>query len=124
MPVPDGDNDDSSRQFTPGDGIYLFLKYAEKHYYDPKKKDHRGKLIRHGLRFCIYSPNGRKVASMETISNTKHGHPIGWQTKADTPAGRYRLRGCSIGEVGKQKLPLPKRACRPTVLEFDFSIGE
>jgi len=124
MPVPDGDNDESSRQFSPGDGIYLFLKYAERHYYDPDKKDRRGKLVRHGLRFCIYGPDGRKVASMETVSNTKQGHPIGWQTKPDAPAGRYRLRGCSIGEVGKQKLPLPQRACKPTVLEFDFSIGE
>jgi hypothetical protein len=97
------------------------IDWFEKFYWDATKPDKRGDAVHHGLRVCVYDPEGRKVAERATISGTRDALPL--LDKGTDRPGTYHVAACTVGEIGEQPLPLRHdQKCAWTVLEYDFTV--
>jgi hypothetical protein len=118
----EGKDDDASRDFHAGDPVWLVTDWFEKFYWDASKPDKRGSPVHHGLRVCVFDPEGRKIASREAISGVKDRLPL-LDRGALAKAGTYHVAACTVGEIGEQPLPLrADQRCTRTVLEYAFAV--
>ncbi len=113
-------DDDATRSFTAGDTVYLNIDWFEKRRYDPRRKGHQGAPLRHGLRFCFFDPDGKKIATEARITG-KDDKPITLPLSAAAKPGTYHLSACSVGDLGDDPLREELRCLRP-VLEYSFTV--
>jgi hypothetical protein len=119
---PEGRDDDASRVFGAGDPVLMKLDWFERSYWDATKPDKKGKPVHHGLRVCVFDPEGRKVASRAVVSGSADPLVV-LEKGAATKAGTYHVAACTVGEIGEQPLPLrDDQRCAWTVLEYDFAM--
>jgi hypothetical protein len=120
--TPEGRDDDATREIRAGDPVYLRLEWFERYTWDAAKADRRGKPIHHGVRVCVFDPEGRRVAARATLSGTQE--PLALLDRGDVrEPGTYHVAACSVGEVGAEALPLDdERRCAWTLLEYAFSV--
>jgi hypothetical protein len=113
-------DDDATRSFTAGDTVHLQVDWFEKRRYDPSKKGHQGAALHHGMRFCFFDGEGKKIATHSLVTG-KDDKTITLETKADAKPGTYHLAACSVGELGDDPLRDDQRCVRP-VLEYAFTV--
>jgi Protein of unknown function (DUF2723) len=120
--APSAANDDATRDFAAGAPVYMKLDWFEKLRWDGQRPDRRGEPIRHGVRVCVFDPEGRKVAAQATLSGT--GEPVPLLARGATrQAGTYHVAACTVGEMGGAPPALAgERRCLWTLLEYDFSV--
>jgi hypothetical protein len=122
MTRSNGSDDDATRVIHAGDPVFLRLDWFERFYWDSAKADRRGKPIHHGVRACAFGPDGRKVASVETVSGSTGPYALLPAGAARKP-GTYHVAACSLGEVGDDAAPFgDARRCAFTVLEYDLTV--
>jgi hypothetical protein len=123
IPRPEGSDDDATRTIHPGDRLWMRMDWFERFYWDGSKADRRGKPIHHGVRACVFGPDGHKVASIETVSGSTGPYALLEAGIAREP-GMYHLAACSIGEVGEVEPPFGDgRACAWTFLDYAFTVA-
>jgi hypothetical protein len=113
-------DDDATRSFTAGDTVYLNIDWFEKKRYDPSRKGHQGATLHHGLRFCFFDAEGKKL-STQTMITGKESKPITLPLAEDARPGTYHLAACSVGELGDDPLGDTLR-CQRAVLEYAFTV--
>ncbi len=119
---PKARSDDSTRTFHPGQEVHVTLAWFEKWAYDATKKGRRGAGIHHGIRVCIYDPDGHRVA-LETLVSNAGPKEVMWQSSADSAPGTYRVRACSVGELGAKDAVVPaETVCKPAILDYGFTL--
>ncbi|MFO0760717.1 MAG: DUF2723 domain-containing protein [Byssovorax sp.] len=118
--TPDHRDDDATRQFTAGDTVHLWIDWFEKRRYDPSKKGHQGAPIHHGLRFCFFDPDGKKVAQEQVISGADKPK-IALPLAPDAKPGTYHVQACSVGDLGDDPFP-ETLGCQRAVLEYAFTV--
>jgi hypothetical protein len=121
---PKSQSDDSTRSFVAGEAVYLHLGWFEKWIYDADQKGRRGAPVHHGIRVCFYDPDGQRLAVETTITNSGRDE-VHWQSSAAAKPGRYRVRACSVGELGSKNAVIPEEntSCRPVILDYGFTVG-
>lgn len=121
-----GTSDAGRRTFATSENVFLHLQWFEQHYYDGTRPDRRGKPIRHGLRVCVYDPDGRRLEPQTVVSGDGgEAAVVALPLDATSRPGRYRLRACSVGELGEaaaRAWPEEQRRCAPLILEYDFEL--
>jgi len=119
---PAGRDDDATRVIAAGDPVFLKLGWFERFSWDAARADRRGKPIRHGVRVCLFDPEGRRVASRAVISGAPE--PVALLERgAAQKAGTYHVVACDVGDVGEAKLPLAEdRRCAWTLLEYELVV--
>ncbi len=117
---PDGNDDDATRLFEPGQAITMRLEWFERYHYDPSEPDRRGEPIREGVRVCFFDPDGQRIAVESAISGKKRA-AVHLPARALEKPGRYTVQACSVGDVGERELPLPEAMpCKRIILEYGF----
>jgi hypothetical protein len=120
--TPSGGDDDATRDIAPGDPLFLKLDWFERFSWDAAKPDKRGPPIHHGMRVCVFDPDGGKIASREVMSGASEPVRL-LDPDAGRKAGVYHVAACTVGEVEDRPLPLGEdRKCAWTVLEYDFTV--
>jgi hypothetical protein len=118
----DGGDDDATRTIHAGDPVFLHIDWFERFSWDGTKADRRGKPIHHGVRACAFGPDGRKIASVETVSGSTGSYALIDRGRATEP-GTYHVAACTVGDVGEEKAPFGEgRTCAWTVLEYEFKV--
>jgi hypothetical protein len=119
-----------SRVLPLGADVWLHLSWFERYQYDREQTDRRGAAIRHGIRVCMYAPNGRRVLVKTLVSGGVESR-IEMPADARTEPGSYTVQACTIGDVAndraaarKHRLVRPRRRCSRTILEFDFQLRQ
>jgi hypothetical protein len=122
VPDPAGRDDDATRELHAGDPLFLHVDWFERFAWDASKPDKRGKPVHHGMRVCVFAPNGQRIASREVISGA--AEPVVLLAKDEGRApGTYHVAACTVGDIGDQALPLREdQRCSFTVLEYDFAV--
>jgi hypothetical protein len=117
-----GGDDDATRDFAAGDAVYLRLEGFEKFLWDASKPDKRGKPLRHGVRVCVFDPEGKKIAARELLSGGRDTLPL-LDRGALGKKGTYHLAACSLGDVGDEPPPFASDPrCKWTFLEYEFTV--
>ena len=120
---PQHEEQDATRLFHSGDTIHVTTSWFERFDHDIIAANKRGSPMRHGLRLCVFDPDGLRVAVMHTISNANVQRPS-WTTASNVPAGRYTLRACDLGEVGDSTVAaLAELPCDRLILEYPFELS-
>jgi hypothetical protein len=122
MTEPEGTIDDSTFRFEPGDTIHVTLEWFERFHYDPESEDHRGEMMTHGVRFCMFDPDGTKVWNDSTVTGDKSDSTLHIPLAAAAKQGRYTIQGCTVGEVDTEVVPEQAPCLRP-ILEFEAWVG-
>jgi hypothetical protein len=113
-------DDDATRSFTAGDTVHLWIDWFEKRRYDPHRNGHQGAHLHHGLRFCFFDPEGKKLAT-ETRITGKDDKAISLPLAANAMPGTYHLAACSVGDLGDDPLRDEQR-CQRAILEYAFTV--
>ncbi|MEO7330180.1 MAG: hypothetical protein ABI193_16515, partial [Minicystis sp.] len=113
-------DDEATRSFTAGDTVHLQIDWFEKRRYDPSRAGHQGSALHHGLRFCFFDPEGRKIAT-QTLTTGTDDKGIALPLAANAQAGTYHLAACSVGDLGEDALRDEQR-CQRAVLEYAFTV--
>ncbi|RLB62120.1 MAG: hypothetical protein DRI90_09800 [Deltaproteobacteria bacterium] len=119
---PSSPSDESTRSFTAGEAVYLKLGWFEKWIYDAAAKGRRGDRVHHGIRVCFYDPDGHRLAVETTVTNSGRDE-LHWQSSVGSKPGRYRVRACSVGELGAKDAAVPENtSCTPVILDYSFTV--
>jgi hypothetical protein len=115
----DGD-DHASRSYKSGDEIRLHIDWFEGRRYDYFAEEHKGALLRHGVRVCVFDGSGNRVA-MKSIMNGNRD-PLKFKLADDAPPGDYHIAACNVGEMGDDLKVLDDMPCRRLILEYPFKV--
>jgi hypothetical protein len=120
---PGGTDDDATRELRPGEPVYMHFDWFEKFRYDRTKTDKRGEPIREGVRLCVFDPDGHRIALATTVSPEERPVRV-LEIGATASPGTYLVQGCSVGDVGERKAPLPDELpCQRTLLEYELQVA-
>ena len=123
MPSAKGTTDDSTYRFEPGQVIHLVLEWFERYHYDAETKNRRGKRITHGVRFCLFDPEGNRIWNDTTVTGSHSESKLRIPLAAAAKRGRYVIQGCSVGEIEGARIPEEVPCVRP-IMELDVWVGE
>ncbi|TPV93607.1 MAG: DUF2723 domain-containing protein [Myxococcales bacterium FL481] len=118
--------DFSKREFEPGEDVWLELAFFERNAYNRKKKDRRGAALRHGLKVCVYGPDGQSVAR-RAVKTSGKSHRLSLLPADETrelAPGRYTIQACGTGPFPRKGAlgDIHRRACVFPMLEHTFDV--
>ncbi|MFT3770746.1 MAG: DUF2723 domain-containing protein [Minicystis sp.] len=115
--------DQSTRVFAADEAIYAHVDWFEKFHWDASKADKRGPARHHGIRFCVFGPDGRKAASSLVKSGPAQHDPVTILPRGPHTPGKWRVQACDTGEIGTAPLATAEgRACQWPLLDYDFTV--
>jgi len=122
LAAPTGTDDDATRTIGDADPLYVKIEWFERFYWDATKPDKRGAPVHHGVRFCVFDPDGQRVAARAVISGEKDPVKL-LDGGAPRKKGVYHVTACTLGELGENAAPPgDDRNCAWTLLEYDFAV--
>ncbi|APR78495.1 hypothetical protein A7982_03842 [Minicystis rosea] len=123
MRAPKAREDQSTRTFGAGEAVLAHVDWFEKFRWDAAKADRRGPAIHHAVRFCVFGPDGRKVATQLMKSGPSQHDPVPLLPAGPHAPGRFRVQACDAGEIGTAPLATAEgRACQRPLLDYDFTV--
>jgi hypothetical protein len=116
-------DDDATRVFAPGEKVIAHVDWFEKFHWDVSRPDRRGAELKHGVRFCVFDPEGRKVATKLARSGPGEHAPVVLMDAAPGTEGVYRVQACTTGELGSAPLATAEaKACQWMLLDYELTV--
>lgn len=115
------------RGFAMHESIWLSLWWFERWYYAHEADKHRGAPVRHGVRVCVFDPDGHRTHTQALVTRGQLSQ-VELPSEARTRPGTYTVQACTVGELGgelgedAQEVP-ESRPCERTILEYEFVLG-
>jgi hypothetical protein len=99
-------------------GRELEIEWFERFSFDPRRRDHRGRRLRHDVKVCLFGPDGARTDLQAIPSGDEPLTRLRWPAGALVRPGHYTAQACSAGELrGRAPGSSP---CSAAVLEIEF----
>jgi hypothetical protein len=118
---PKDNSDKGTFEFRPGENVNLHIDWFERFHYDGDAPKHKGAALQHGVRFCAYDPNGKRIWTGSALSGAGNTALLSVPLDKSAPPGNYTLQACSVGEVKKGD-KFDAVQCQRAVLEVGFEV--
>ena len=134
VPSASAGNDDATRTFTQEQAVHLYLESFERSEYDPEPQDRRGASIEHGIRVCLFDPQGKRLDVQAFVPDAGAAlaarHHLELSMPLKPGLGSYTVQACSVGPIeealrqsgdprGEDFSGAP---CKRVILEYDFEV--
>jgi len=113
---------EASRGFAPGETAYLSFEWFERFRYDRSKRSNRGDRFHHGVRACVFDPEGQRIWQGELASGLDSTGRLEIRLSEDLSEGGYWVQACTVGEVASKTADFGDAACIRPILEYEFTL--
>ncbi|TPV93795.1 MAG: DUF2723 domain-containing protein [Myxococcales bacterium FL481] len=118
--------DDGIREFSPGDEAWMEFGWFERNKYNAKRRGKSGGRLRHGLKVCVYGPDGASIVRHVVVTGGKRKRLalLSAEETSTLAPGRYTVQACTTGPLPKKAAlsEVNDRGCVFPMLEHTFDV--